>query len=57
MDLQTALKEGKIQDMLNDAATVRPEGGTSFIGMIEQATNKALDVTYAKQPDLNHLKQ
>ncbi len=51
LDLQTALKEGKIQDMLNDAATVRPEGGTSFIGMIEQATNKALDVTYAKQPD------
>ena len=51
MDLQTALKEGKIQDMLNDAATVRPEGGTSFLGMIEQATNKALDVTYAKQPD------
>tara|TARA_R100000734_G_scaffold2322_1_gene2397 strand:- start:7 stop:3555 length:3549 start_codon:yes stop_codon:yes gene_type:complete len=51
LDLQTALKQGKIQDMLNDAATVRPEGGTSFLGMIEQATNKALDVTYAKQPD------
>ena len=51
IDLQTALKEGKIQDMLNDAATVRPEGGESFLNMIEQATNKALDVTYAKQPD------
>ena len=51
MDLQTALKEGKIQDMLNDASNVRPEGGTSFLTMVETATNKALDVTYAKQPD------
>jgi len=51
IDLQTALKEGKIQDMLNDASNVRPEGGTSFLTMVETATNKALDVTYAKQPD------
>lgn len=51
IDLQTALKEGKIDDMLKDAPTVRPEGGESFLSMVEKSTQKALDVTYAKQPD------
>lgn len=51
MDLQTALKEGKIDDMLRDAPSVRPEGARSFQDMVETATNRALDVTYAKQPD------
>mgnify|MGYP003650789229 CR=1 FL=1 len=51
IDLQTALKEGKIDAILKDAPSVRPEGGSSFLDMVEKSTQKALDVTYAKQPD------
>ena len=51
IDLQTALKEGKIDEILKDAPSVRPEGGSSFLDMVEKSTQKALDVTYAKQPD------
>ncbi len=51
IDLQDALKKGQIQDILNDAASIRPEGGKSIMAMMEEATQKALDVTYAKQPD------
>ena len=56
IDLQTALKEGKIDDILKDAPSVRPEGASSFLDMIEKSTQKALDVTYAKQPDLKMFK-
>ena len=56
IDLQQALKEGKIQDILNDAPSVRPEGSKSFLSMVETSTQKALDVTYAKQPDLKLFK-
>ncbi len=51
IDLQTALKEGKIDEILKDAPSVRPQGASSFLDMIEKSTQKALDVTYAKQPD------
>jgi len=51
LDLQTALKEGKIDDLIRDASSVRPEGGRSFQDMVSEATDKALDVTYGKQPD------
>lgn len=51
IDLQEALKKGQIQDILNDAPTVRPEGAKSIMAMMEESTQKALDVTYAKQPD------
>lgn len=55
-DLQTIIKEGRIQELLNDAPTVRPEDGESFINLIETATTKALDVTYALPPDLEAFK-
>ncbi len=51
VDLQTTLKEGKIDDLIRDASSVRPEGGRSFQDMVSEATDKALDVTYGKQPD------
>jgi hypothetical protein len=46
------LSKGKIRDLLNDASNVRPKGARSFIDIVSDATNKALDVTYAKQPDI-----
>ena len=52
IDLMDALGKGKIRDLLNDASNVRPEGARSFIDIVSDATTKALDVTYAKQPDI-----
>jgi hypothetical protein len=51
IDLIDALNEGKIKDLLNDSTTVRPKGARSFNELVADATNKALDVTYAKQPE------
>ena len=50
-DLNQLLKDGKIRDLLNDATTVRPEGARSFYSLLDDASQRALDVTYAKQPD------
>ena len=51
IDLIDTLNEGKIRDLLNDSTTVRPKGARSFNELVADATNKALDVTYAKQPE------
>ncbi len=54
IDLQDALDQGKIKQIMNDnvGEGLRPEGGRSFISIVDDATRKALDVTYSKQPDL-----
>ncbi len=52
IDLIDTLNEGKIKDLLNDSTTVRPKGARSFNELVADATNKALDVTYAKQPEI-----
>jgi len=52
IDLIDTLNEGKLQDLISDASTVVPEGKESFISLVDKATNKALDVTYAKQPEI-----
>ncbi len=52
IDLIDTLNEGKIKDLLNDSTTVRPKGARSFNELVADATNNALDVTYAKQPDI-----
>lgn len=52
IDLVDALNDGKLQKLLNDSSDVRPPNSKSFIAIVDEATNKALDVTYAKQPDI-----
>lgn len=52
VDLIDTLNEGKLQDLLNDASTIRPEGSPSFVALVDDAVTKALDVTYAKQPEI-----
>lgn len=52
IDLVDALNDGKLQKLLNDSSDVRPANSKSFIALVDEATNKALDVTYAKQPDV-----
>ena len=50
-DLNQLLRDGKIRDLLNDATTVRPEGARSIYSILDDSAQRALDVTYAKQPD------
>lgn len=52
IDLIETINKGQIRDLLNDASTVRPKDARSFVEIMEEATNKALDITYAKQPDI-----
>jgi len=52
IDLIDAINKGQIRDLLNDASSVRPKDARSFIDIMEEATNKALDITYAKQPEV-----
>ena len=52
IDFIDALNKGQIRDLLNDASSVRPAGARSFTEIVSDATNKALDLTYAKQPDI-----
>jgi len=54
IDLQDALDQGRLKQIMNDNVGVglRPEGGRSFVDMIDESVTKALDVTYSKQPDL-----
>ena len=52
IDLIDTLQDGKLRDLLNDAGGFKPAGGRSFLELIDDSTRKALDVTYAKQPDI-----
>lgn len=52
IDLIDALNDGKIRDLLNDASTVKPKGAKSFNLLVADATDRALDMTYAKQPEI-----
>lgn len=52
IDLQDTLNSGRIQDLLNDASDLRPKGAPSFVSMLDDSVKKALDVTYASEPDL-----
>ncbi len=52
IDLIDTINKGQIRDLLNDAGTVKPKDARSFVEIMEEATNKALDITYAKQPDV-----
>ena len=52
IDLIDSLQKGQLNDLLNDASSVRPERARSFISIVDEAVTKSLDVTYAKQPDI-----
>jgi len=52
IDLVEALKNGKLPDLMANASTVRPKGAATFAELIEDSTRRALDVTYAKAPDI-----
>ena len=52
VELMDVLKDGKLSDLMANSSKVRPKGSPQFAQLIEDATRRALDVTYAKAPDV-----
>ncbi|MAJ44513.1 MAG: hypothetical protein CBC83_04745 [Flavobacteriales bacterium TMED123] len=52
IDFLEALKDGKLRDLMANSSSVRPKGKAKFEDLIEQSIRRALDVTYAKAPDV-----
>jgi hypothetical protein len=52
IDFLKALKDGKLRDLMANSSSVRPKGKARFEDLIEQSVRRALDVTYAKAPDV-----
>ncbi len=52
INMMDALEKGNLPDMIANAGVVRPKGAPAFEELIEMATKRALDVTYAKAPDV-----
>ena len=52
IDMMEALEAGKLNDMISNASSVRPKGAPPFEDLLEMSTKRALDVTYAKAPDV-----
>ena len=57
IDLIDALNDGKLVDLLNDASSVRPKDARSFKDLISDSVDRALDVTYAKQPEMQPFRE
>ncbi len=53
IDLMEALESGKMTDLINNVGLEAGKGVPKFEELIESATKRALDVTYAKAPDIN----
>ena len=51
LDFMQLLNDGKLNDFLNDAPDLVPKGAKSFKTLVNDATERALDITYAKQPN------
>lgn len=52
VDLIEELTKGNVRDLLGDVSRLKPKGARSFIDITDSSVKKALDITYAKQPDL-----
>jgi len=52
VELMDVLKDGKLSDLMANSSKVRPKGSPQFAQLIEDSTRRALDVTYAKAPDI-----
>ena len=56
IDLIQVLNEGKLDDLFNDSLVIdgvkiMKEGDQPFKNLVTESVDKALDITYAKQPD------
>ena len=51
IDLIDELQNNNIRKLMGDSSEFKPKGKLSFAEMMEQSTRKALDITYAKEPE------
>ena len=51
IDLIEELQNNNIRKLIGDSPEFKPKGKLSFAEMMEQSTRKALDITYAKEPE------
>jgi len=52
IDLFDAINKGDIGKLLKDSPDYKPTNAKSIMELMDEASRKALDVTYAKQPDV-----
>ena len=52
VDLIDTVGNGDLRKLTSDMSQFKPKGARSFIELVDSSVGKALDVTYAKQPDL-----
>lgn len=57
VNMMEALENGSLPDIVANASSVRPKGARPFEEIVEEATKRALDVTYAKAPDVPEFKR
>ena len=50
-DLQQLIKDGRIQEIINDTSSIRPDGAPSFLTLVEDSTKKSMDITFAGTPN------
>ena len=55
VDLIDTVGNGDLRKLTSDMSQFRPKGARSFIELVDSSVGKALDVTYAKQPDLKNI--
>ena len=51
IDLIDELQNNNIRKLMGDSSEFKPKDKLSFAEMMEQSTRKALDITYAKEPE------
>ena len=52
VELMDVLKKGDLNELMSNSSKYRPKGKPQFAQLIEDSTRRALDVTYAKSPDV-----
>lgn len=51
VDLKDSLDGGMLMDFVRDSSTVKPAGARSFVALMDDATRKAMRVTYSATPE------
>ena len=51
IDLKDSLDGGMLMDFVRDSSTVKPAGARSFVALMDDATRKAMRVTYSATPE------
>lgn len=50
IDFIKAINNGRIKDIIEDSPRIKPKGGKAFVDIMTDATEAALEATYASQP-------